>query len=73
LGPWPPALWPAPARERLGRARLGPAPRAREARQGWGQPDVAGRGKRRFGFPHSAKKTSCFPHEINPVKSAIFL
>ena len=24
-------------------------------------------------FPHSAKKTSCFPHEINPVKSAIFL
>jgi len=25
-----------------------------------------------LGFPHSAKKTSCFPHEINPVKSAIF-
>ena len=24
-------------------------------------------------FPHSANKTSCFPHEINPVKSAIFL
>ena len=24
------------------------------------------------GFPHSYKKTSCFPREINPVKSAIF-
>jgi len=24
------------------------------------------------GFPHFYKKTSCFPREINPLKSAIF-
>jgi len=47
-----------PAGERLGAARASSA--------------SLGAAGELLGFPHSNKKTSCFPHEINPVKSATF-
>src|SRR3990172_4650074 len=58
-GPGPPRSGLPPAWERLGAAGGSPTSLAAAG----GMP----------GFPHSYNKTSCFPHEINPVKSAIFL
>jgi hypothetical protein len=58
-GPGPPRSGLPPAWERLGAAGASPT-------------SLAAAGELP-GFPHSYKKTSCFPHEINPVKSAIFL
>ena len=58
-GPGPPRSGLPPACERLGAAGASPT-------------SLAAAGELP-GFPHSYKKTSCFPHEINPVKSAIFL
>ena len=57
-GPGPLRSGLPPAGERLGAAGASPT-------------SLAAAGEMP-GFPHSYKKTSCFPHEINPVKSAIF-
>ena len=58
-GPGPLRSGLPPAGERLGAARASPMSLAAVSEL--------------LGFPDSAKKTSCFPHAINLVKSSIFV